>query len=43
MEQVTQPFAETQFFSLTQVASAVQHSDRLPLVVLTVWACGLWG
>jgi bla regulator protein blaR1 len=41
VEQVTEPFAPTQFLDATPTAhAAVHHANWLPLVLLAVWACG---
>ena len=40
MEQVTQPFLQTQFFDATSLPSPTHHSAWLPMALLAVWICG---
>lgn len=41
MEQVAQPFPQTQFFDAALPASAPQHAKLLPAILLAIWACGM--
>jgi bla regulator protein blaR1 len=41
MEQVTQPFPQTQFFDAPLSLSPTHHSAWLPMALLAVWFCGV--
>lgn len=40
MQQVTQPFEQTQFFDAGNATVAAQHESWLPVLLLAAWACG---
>ncbi len=40
MEQVAQPFSQTQFFDATSLPSPTHHSAWLPMALLAMWFCG---
>ena len=41
MEQIAQPFPQTQFFDAAQAPVAAHHGDLLPALLLVIWICGL--
>lgn len=40
MEQVTQPFGQTQFFDAGSTPIAAHHASYWPLILVMVWLCG---
>lgn len=39
MEQVTQPFGQTQFFDLGSAPVAAHHASFWPLILFAIWLC----